>query len=270
MATEIPRVIAVSSGKGGVGKTNVVANLALYFSSLGKKVLVLDADLGLSNIDVLLGIAPKYNIRHVIKGEKSMEEIIVEGPGGISIIPASSGIKELTSLSDTEKLKLISELDNIKTPFDLFLIDTGAGINMNVLFFCVASQELVVLVTPEPTSIADGYALIKVLLRDFGEKNFKILVNNAKNEREAVETFNKLSIVAERFLNLSLDYLGFLPFEKRIKDAIVAQKGFINLYPNSNFSRILGEVGARLLGSPPAGPVKGNVQFFLKKALEVS
>ncbi len=266
---DMPRVIAVSSGKGGVGKTNIVANLALFYRSLGRKVLVLDADLGLSNIDVLFGLAPKFNLKHVLTGEKKMEEILVQGPNGILIIPASSGVKNLTNLSDSQKLKLISELDNLKVPFDIFLIDTGAGISMNVLFFCVAAHEVMVVVTPEPTSIADAYALIKVLTRDYGEKRFKVLVNSARSEKEALETFSKLSLVAERFLSLSLDYLGYLPYERKVKDAIMSQKGFISLYPNSPFSKMLGEVGRKLLTSPPPTPVKGGIQFFLKKALKL-
>ncbi|RMG61248.1 MAG: flagellar synthesis regulator FleN, partial [Deltaproteobacteria bacterium] len=205
----------------------------------------------------------------VLTGEKRMEEILVEGPAGILIIPASSGVKNLTHLSDSQKLKLIQELDNLSVPFDVFLIDTGAGISMNVLFFCVASQETIVVVTPEPTSIADAYALVKVLSRDYGEKEFRILVNAARTEKEALETYSKLSIVAERFLGLSLDYLGYLPYEKKVKDAIMAQKGFISLYPNSPFSKMVGQVARKILASPPPPPVKGSVQFFLRKALNI-
>ncbi|MCC6346328.1 MAG: MinD/ParA family protein [Nitrospirales bacterium] len=263
-----PRIIAVSSGKGGVGKTNFVANLALFYASLNKKVLVLDADLGLSNIDVLFGIAPRYNLKHVLLGEKRMKDIIATGPLGIMIFPASSGVRELTGLTDTQRLKLLTELDNFDVPFDVFLIDTGAGISDNVLFFCSAAQETVVVVTPEPTSIADAYALIKVLSRDFGEKHFRILVNTARSEREAFDTFRKLAIVADKFLKLSVDYLGYLPMDQHVKDAIIAQKGFIALYPNSAFAKRLAGIGKKLLESPLTG-MKGNIQFFLRKALRM-
>lgn len=263
-----PRIIAVSSGKGGVGKTNFVANLALFYASLNKKVLVLDADLGLSNIDVLFGIAPRYNLKHVLLGEKRMKDIIATGPLGIMIFPASSGVRELTGLTDTQRLKLLTELDNFDVPFDVFLIDTGAGISDNVLFFCSAAQETVVVVTPEPTSIADAYALIKVLSRDFGEKHFRILVNTARSEREAFDTFRKLAIVADKFLKLSVDYLGYLPMDQHVKDAIIAQKGFIALYPNSAFAKRLAGIGKKLIESPLTG-MKGNIQFFLRKALRM-
>lgn len=263
-----PRIIAVSSGKGGVGKTNFVANLALFYASLNKKVLVLDADLGLSNIDVLFGIAPKYNLKHVLLGEKRIRDIIVTGPLGIMILPASSGIRELTNLTDKHRLKLVSELDEFDIAFDIFLIDTGAGISDNVLFFCSAAQETVVVVTPEPTSIADAYALIKVLSRDFGERYFRILVNMARSEREAFDTFRKLAIVADKFLNLSIDYLGYLPYDQHVKDAIIAQKGFIAMYPNSSFTKRLAAIAKKVLDNP-LNEVKGNIQFFLKKALRV-
>ncbi|MBN2654455.1 MAG: MinD/ParA family protein [Nitrospirae bacterium] len=268
MDSRMPRIMAVSSGKGGVGKTNFVANLALFYASLNKRVLILDADLGLSNIDVLFGLAPKYNLKHVLLGEKKLKETIVTGPQGVMILPASSGIRELTKLNDKHRLKLVSELDTFDMPFDIFLIDTGAGISDNVLFFCSAAQETIVVVTPEPTSIADAYALIKVLSRDFGEKQFRILVNTARSEKEAFDTFRKLAIVADKFLNISIDYLGYLPFDQNVKDAIIAQKGYIALYPNSSFSKHLGQVGRKLL-ELPQGKVKGNIQFFLKKALRV-
>jgi flagellar biosynthesis protein FlhG len=184
------------------------------------------------------------------------------------ILPASSGIRELTGLSEEKRLKLVSELDNFDIPFDVFLIDTGAGISDNVLFFCSAAQETVVIVTPEPTSIADAYALIKVLSRDFGEKHFRVLVNTARTEKEAFDTFRKLAIVADKFLNLSIDYLGYLPFDQHVKDAIIAQKGYIAMYPNSTFTKKLAAIGKKVLESP-LNNVKGNVQFFLRKALRV-
>jgi len=268
VTTNGPRIIAVSSGKGGVGKTNLVGNLALYFAGINKKVLILDADLGLSNVDVLLGVTPRFNLKHVLNGTKSINEVIAEGPLGIKIIPASSGVRELTRLSDAQRLKLLSELDRFDMPVDILLIDTGAGISENVLFFCSAAQETIVVVTPEPTSIADAYALIKVLSRDYGEKGFRILVNTARSDREAFDTFRKISLVTDKFLSLSIDYLGYLPFEPGVKDAIIAQKGYISMFPNSFFAKKLGAVANKLLDDP-VGEVKGGVQFFLKQALRV-
>jgi len=269
--TDEPRIIAVSSGKGGVGKTNLVVNLALYFAGINKKVLILDADLGLSNVDVLLGVTPQFNLKHVLNGKKSLNEIIAEGPMGIKIIPASSGVRELTRLTDTQRLQLLSELDRFELAVDIFLIDTGAGISDNVLFFCSAAQETIVVVTPEPTSIADAYALIKVLSRDFGEKSFRILVNTARSDKEAFDTYRKIALVTDKFLSLSIDYMGFLPYEAGVKDAIIAQKGYISLFPNSVFAKKLAAVANKIMDDPicPGDNVKGTIQFFLKKALRV-
>ncbi|MEN2994882.1 MAG: MinD/ParA family protein [Thermodesulfovibrio sp.] len=266
MKTNIPRVVSVSSGKGGVGKTNFVTNIAIIFRTMQKKVLLMDADVGLSNIDIMFGIAPKFNIKHLLSGEKSIKDIIVRTSEGIDIIPASSGIRELTYLSSLQKMKIIEELESIDNDYDIFLIDTGAGISDNVIFFCSAAHDNIVIVTPEPTSIADAYALIKVLYREHGEKNFRIVVNNTRNHKEAKETFKKLSIVAERFLGITLDWLGELPYDEKIKEAIIAQKPYITLYPTSDFSKKLTEIAKQFL-KREVDLFKGGMQFFLKKAL---
>lgn len=266
MKTNMPRIVAVSSGKGGVGKTNFVTNIALVLRSMQKRVLVMDADVGLSNIDIMFGIAPKYNIKHLLSGEKSMKDIIVKTSEGIDIIPASSGIRELTQLSSVQKMKIIEELENIDKNYDIFLIDTAAGISDNVTFFCSAAHDTIVIVTPEPTSIADAYALIKVLYKEHGEKNFRIVVNNTKNHKEGKETFRKLSMVTERFLGIPLDYLGELPYDEKIKEAVIAQKPYVSLYPTSDFSKKLTEIAKQFL-KREIDLLKGGMQFFLKKAL---
>ncbi|MCS7214543.1 MAG: MinD/ParA family protein [Thermodesulfovibrio sp.] len=266
MKTNIPRIIAVSSGKGGVGKTNFVTNIALIMKSLQRRVLLMDADVGLSNIDIMFGIAPKYNIKHLLSGEKSIKDIIARTSEGIDIIPASSGIRELTQLTYYNKMKIIEELETIDNDYDIFLIDTGAGISDNVTFFCSAAHDNIVIVTPEPTSIADAYALIKVLYKEYGENNFRIVVNNIKNPKEAKETFRKISMVAERFLGINLDWLGVLPYDEKVKDAVIAQKPYVSLYPTSDFSKKLAEIARQLL-KREVDLFKGGMQFFLKKAL---
>lgn len=268
MPTEQPRIMAVSSGKGGVGKTNFVANLALFYASINKKVLVMDADVGLSNIDVMLGITPKFNLRHVLAGQKRLKDIVVSGPLGINIIPAGSGVRELTSLAEEQRLQLVTELEDFDLDFDIFLIDTGAGISENVLFFCSAAQEVIVIVTPEPTSIADAYALIKVLKNDFRTRCFRLIVNTARSEKEAFDTYSKLSLVADKFLNQSIDYLGYLPFDQNVKDSIIAQKSHIVMHPNSPFAKKLGQIAKRLI-EQPLGETTGTLQFFLRRALRV-
>lgn len=266
MKTNIPRIIAVASGKGGVGKTNFVTNIALVFRSLQKRVLLMDADIGLSNIDIMFGIAPKYNIKHVLAGEKGIKDIIVSTNDGIDIIPASSGIRELTQLSFNNKMKIVEELDSLDPDYDLFLIDTGAGISENVTFFCSAAHDNIIIVTSEPTSIADAYALIKVIYKEHGEQNFRIVVNNVRSQVEGRNTFKKLSMVAERFLGINLDLLGFLPYDEKIKEAVIAQKPYINLYPTSDFSKKLNDIARNLL-KKEVNLLKGGMQFFLKKAM---
>jgi flagellar biosynthesis protein FlhG len=184
------RVISVTSGKGGVGKTNVVTNLALALAKAGKQVLIWDADLGLANIDVLLGLKPEFNIHHLLNGEKSLNEILVEGPNGVRIMPASSGIQELASLGEGQKVRLLAELDEYDDDLDFLLIDTGAGISGNVMYFNMAAQERIVVVTPEPTSITDAYALVKVMCTRYNQKRFSILPNQVTGPQGSQERFS--------------------------------------------------------------------------------
>ncbi len=268
MKTNVPRIIAVSSGKGGVGKTNFVTNIALIFKSMQKKVLLMDADIGLSNIDIMFGIAPKYNIKHLLSGEKTIKDIIVSSSQGVDIIPASSGIRELTQLSLEQKMKILTELENLDKDYDIFLIDTGAGISDNVTFFCSAAHDNVIILNSEPTSIADAYALIKVLYREYGEKNFRIVINSVRNLKEAKDTFRKISLVTERFLGITLDYLGALPYDEKIKEAIIMQKPYTALFPTSDFSKKLRDIAKEILHRE-VNLLKGGMQFFLKRAMQV-
>jgi flagellar biosynthesis protein FlhG len=260
------RTIAITSGKGGVGKTNLVANLAVAFRKLHKKVMIMDADLGLSNIDIIFNIAPKYNISHVINGDRDLKDIIVEGPHGIKILPASSGIQELTALDEFQRLRIIEEFDLLKDDIDILLIDTAAGISSNVAFFCTASQEIIVVTNPEPTAITDAYALIKVLFTRYQEKDFRLLVNSAKNSLEAFDVFKRLSIALERFLNISIDYLGYLPYDEAVKYSVRQQKPFIDIYPDGVISKNIMDIALKLIESPNIN-IKGTLQFFLGNLL---
>ncbi|MBI5467561.1 MAG: MinD/ParA family protein [Deltaproteobacteria bacterium] len=261
------RVIAVSSGKGGVGKTNSVVNLAVAFAEMGERVLLLDADLGLGNLDVLLGLAPKYNLGHLLRGEKTIEEVMVKGPSGIMILPASSGVTELTDLSTEERLSLASHLENMGAEFDLMIIDTGAGISSNVLFFNIAAQEIVVVVTPEPTSITDAYALMKVLLRKHGERTFKLLVNQVKSRKEAVEVYRKISLAAERFLNASVDYVGCVLHDENVPRAVIRQQAVMEVYPDTRASVCYREIAKEIRDLPSRAGLKGGMQFFWRQIL---
>jgi flagellar biosynthesis protein FlhG len=271
MLTETPgqkktvKTIAIASGKGGVGKTNVAANLAIEMRKSGKNVMILDADLGLSNIDVLFQLTPRYNIQHVLRGEMSLKDIVIEGPHGVKILPSSSGIQELTALDEFQRLKLLEGFDSYDVDIDYLIIDTAAGISENVAFFCIAAQEIVVVTSPEPTAITDAYALIKVLFTRYQEKEFRVLVNCARNSEEALEVFRSLSLVAERFLNISLDYIGYLPFDDSVRKAVRAQRAFVDIYPNSIASKMIAEIATKFSGS--GNTIKGSLQFFIGNLL---
>ncbi len=245
------RVIAVTSGKGGVGKTNIVANLAYALTLLDKKVLVFDADLGLGNMDVLLGKAPRYNMSHVITGEKNIDEITVEGPGGMLILPASSGVQDMTELMPAQRIRILSALDTLMEDIDVLLLDTAAGISSNVMYFNVSAQEVIVVVTPEPTSITDAYALMKVMSLKYEEKKFNLLVNMVSGEVEAKDVCRQLSMVAKRFLDISIDYLGYIPRDSELTRCVRGQKLVREQRPSAAASRCFDTI-ARTLNAKAA------------------
>ena len=260
-----PRVICITSGKGGVGKTNISVNLAYTLSQAGKKVLILDADLNLANVDVLLGLTPRYNLHHVFTGEKNLADIIVRGPGDIMILPASSGIMELADLSESQKLYFLSEMEALGQKIDIMLIDTGAGINNNVIYFTLAAQERIVVLTPEPTSLTDAYALIKVLSSRHDIKKFRILINSAHSRQESLAVFRQLSLVADRFLDsLSLDFLGYIPFDDKLPKAVRAQRLLTELSPEAPASLMFMELAEQLSREEPEQQLDGNIKFFWK------
>jgi len=262
------RVISVTSGKGGVGKTNVVANLALALCRLGKRVLILDADLGLGNMDVLLGLNPRYTIQHVLSGEKRLDEIIVNVPAGFHLLPAASGIQELTELSQAQRIFLLDELDSLQNFFDVLLIDTGAGISSNVMYFNFAAMEKIVIVTNEPASLTDAYALIKVLSKKYHQKKFRILINLATSKQEAEQIYRHLCLVVDRFLgSLSLDYLGWIPYDENVPKAVRRQQAVLDLFPLSKASKKFMEVAERLISFRDHCEFDGDVKFFWHRLL---
>jgi flagellar biosynthesis protein FlhG len=261
------RVISITSGKGGVGKTNIVANLGFSLSRLGKKVLILDADLGLANLDVLLGLAPKYNFSHVMMGEKTINEITVKGPGGISILPASSGIQELTKLTKEQGIRFLTELDSLLHTYDILLIDTAAGISSNVMYFNTTAQEIMVVVSPEPTSITDGYALMKVLSLKYSQKNFKLIVNLAENSEEAREVFRQLSLVADRFLDITLEYMGHILIDKNVTKSVRRQKIVSEIMPDTAASKCFVTLAKNICNSKVQTYPEGETNFIWKYLL---
>jgi len=263
-----PKVIAITSGKGGVGKTNVVGNLAIACQRMGERVLIFDADLGLANIDIIFGINPKYNIEDVIKGKKELSQIIVKGPEDVAIIPASSGVQELAHLTEGQKINLLNEFDILNNMFDVLLVDTGAGISSNVIYFNLAAEERMVVVSPEPTSITDAYALIKVMFYQHGIKNFFLLLNMVKDEKEAKSVYNNLSKVVSRFMRgISLDYVGFIPWDSLLQKSVTKREPVICCYPESSSSNSFTKLANHLLGQTNRRPIDGNIKFFWKRLM---
>ncbi len=241
------RVITIAYGKGGVGKSNFTINLGLALSVLGKKVLVLDADLCLANLDLLLGISPSYNLYHVIHQHKEITDIIFEGPRGVKVIPGGSGIHELADLKEWELERFLTKLAVIEQQFDFLLIDTGAGISKNVLNFTLAADDIYVITTPEPTSLADAYGLIKTLNRYRFPGSIKIVINRVYSKKEGEIAASKLKVVANRFLtNCQLDIVGSMPEDRRIGEAVKKQEPFLLAYPNSEVTESIYRIAASL------------------------
>ena len=256
------RVIAITSGKGGVGKTSIVGNLGYAFAKIGKKVLILDADLGLGNLDVLLGLAPKFNLSHVIMGEKSIEDILIDGPGKMMILPASSGIQELTSLTKEQKVQILKQLDSLIDSVDVLFIDTAAGISSNVMDFNATAQEVVVVVSPEPTSITDAYALMKVLSLKYSGKTCKLMVNMVRRPEEGQEVFRQLQLVTDRFLDINVEYIGYVLFDENVTRSVKSQRIVSEIFPYSEASRCFKEISRKMSNMYPLNIPQGKSHLF--------
>jgi flagellar biosynthesis protein FlhG len=258
-----PRVVSISSGKGGVGKTSFTLNLGLALAQLGQRVQLLDGSLGLGNIDVDLGLTPNYSINDFFNQKKRFLEIGLEDPHGISIIPAGSGFPELTNLDVSQRISLLNEIDSIAEKFNFMLIDVGPGISSNVLYFNMVAQESIIIVTPEPTSIANAIVLIKTLLTKHVKSNFMVLLNFVANENEARELFKTLVVTIDRYLiNVSIDYLGFVPFDNKLAVALKNQTPVLEAYPDSPSSKSFIEIAKTLLGRPVRSKDAGLLHLF--------
>ena len=262
------RVIAVTSGKGGVGKTNVSVNLALSMVNSGRKVMLLDADLGLANVDVLLGLRPQYDLSHVLSGERSLEEIILNGPQGLKIIPASSGVSRMAELSAAENAGLIRAFSELSHQLDALIVDTAAGIHDSVVSFSKAAQEVVVVVCDEPASITDAYALIKLLNREHGLYRFRILANMAQSAQEGRELFAKISKVTDRFLDVALDFMGSVPYDDYLRKAVQRQKAVVEAYPRSKAAQAFKNLAQKTDKWPVPSAAAGHVEFFVERLIQ--
>jgi len=271
--TNIPRpvkVIAVASGKGGVGKTNVTVNLGTALAAQGKQVLLLDADLGLANIDVMLGLHPQYNLMHVLDGSKSLEEIIVEGPHGLKIIPAASGVQKMAELSPAEHAGMIQAFSEMDQHIDVLLIDSAAGIADSVVSFTRAAQEVIVVVCDEPASITDAYAFIKLLSREYDVTRFHVIANMVRNVQEGRELFNKISLVCDRFLDVSLDFMGIVPFDDDLRRAVKKQRAVVEFMPRSKAATAFVHLAKKIEYWPVQKQPRGHMEFFIERLIQAS
>ncbi len=268
MKQRMVKVIAVTGGKGGVGKTNVTLNLAMAMAQMGKKVLVLDADLGLANCDVMLGLRVERNLSHVLSGEAELDDILVTGPFGIKIVPATSGTQSMTELSPAEHAGLIRAFSELKTQFDILLVDTAAGISDMVLSFSRASQDVLVVVCDEPSSITDAYALMKILSREHAVQKFKIVANMVRSLKEGQELFAKLSRVTDRFLDVTLELVATIPFDENVRKAARKQKAFIEAFPKTPASLAVKTLATRAVQWPVPPSASGHLEFFLEQLVQ--
>ena len=261
-------VIAVTSGKGGVGKTNVSVNLAVSMASQGKSVVLFDADLGLANVDIALGLKPEYDIRHVISGERTLEEVLVDGPKGVKIVPASSGVAEMANLSAEQQAGLVRAFSELSMPVDTLIVDTGAGIEPAVLTFASACQEIIVVICDEPTSITDAYALIKVLNKDCGVQRFQVLANMVDNETQGRQLFEKISRVADRFLDINLGYVGAIPRDDYLRKAVQQQSPVVQSFPRSQSAKALMKLAKTVDQQFTPCQSSGGLGFFVERLIQ--
>lgn len=271
MTKQPARVFSITSGKGGVGKTHVTVNLGVAISKLGHKVLLLDADMGLANINILLGFQPKATIQDVVSGKAKISDIIVTSSFGVDVIPAASGIPELTNLSEEERLALMSSFEELGDRYDYILIDTAAGIGDNVMYFNVAAEDVLVVIDSEPTTLTDAYALIKVLAQRCGVRQFNIIANRTPAGTDGRTTYAQLAAASDKFLrDVSLKYLGSICDDRQVSEAVIAQRPFIELYPGSKASINIANLAKKLTSKARSKTPSGGMQFLFQSLLKAN
>lgn len=261
------RVIAIASGKGGVGKTNVAANVAVALAARSRRVMLLDADLGLANIDVLLGLRPRFNLSHVVSGDADLESTIVDGPNGLQIVPASSGNFAMTDLPAVSQAAIIQAFGELSNQPEFLIVDTAAGISESVARFVQAAHQAVIVVCDEPSSITDAYALIKVFSRHYGISHYQIVTNQTRDVRDGRKLFTKIRQVTDFYLDVVLRHLGNVPHDAYLRRAVLEQRAVVDVYPNSAAGQAFKNIAIKLDRQPPPSDASGNIQFFFERLL---
>lgn len=263
------RVITITSGKGGVGKTNICVNLAVEFARKGLRPCIFDADLGLANINILMGIRPEYTLEEVVNGEKRIADIIIHDTCGVDIIPGGTGVEKLAAMTPEDVSQLIESFSCIEG-YDVLLFDTSAGISRHVLSFCLASQEVLLVVTSEPTSLTDGYSLLKVLSLNGYRDPVKVVMNKAKNERFARAVFDKFNETVKQYLPLEISYAGCLPADETVSAAVTRQRPFSLLYPRARAAGGIEQLAGFLLDNPGINTCDSAFEKFWEKYMEIA
>lgn len=268
MAAHRPvKVVAVTGGKGGVGKTNLSVNLSIALAEMRRRVVLMDADLGLANVDVLLGLQSRYTLADVLNGTKSIKDVLVRGPAGMQIVPASSGVQQMATLSNQEHAALIYAFGEISDQLDVLMVDTAAGISDTVVSFVRASQEVIIVVCDEPSSITDAYALIKLLNVEHGVFRFRVIANMTRTTQEGINLFTKLNNACERFLDASLQYLGHVPFDENVRKAVQKRQALMEFAPRSKSANAIRVIAQKVDQWPVQHSAKGHLEFFFERLI---
>lgn len=261
------RVIAITSGKGGAGKTNLSVNLGISLAQTGQRVAILDADMGLANVDILLGVYPKFNLSHVLSGEKTLPEIMMEGPSGIRIIPGASGIQKMAELSTTEQAAMIHAFSEIDQDLDVLIVDTAAGISASVVNFARACQEIIVVVCDEPTSLTDAYAFIKLLNRDYKLSNFHVITNMVKSVQQGQALFQKLTKVTDHYLDVTLRFVGTVPYDENLRKSVQKQIPVVVGFPGTKAALAIKDIAEKINNWPVKANAGSFIEFFVEKMI---
>lgn len=262
------QIFSITSGKGGVGKTSLVCNMALHFGRLGRRVLLIDADMGLANVDILMNLKPEANLAQLFSGEAELPDLLVEARPNVTVLPSASGVQEMTHLDDGQLLRLMSALDGLDADFDVVLVDTGAGIGKNVMHFNAAARQVLVVSTPEPTSMTDAYATMKVLSTAHGVKRFRLIVNQVDSRKQGLRVYRHITHVADQYLDIAIDFAGFVLRDPNVSLSVIERALLLERFPDSPASECIRQLVDDLARDVGDDAPSGNIQFFWKRLLQ--